>query len=88
MIKANPRFKEQYWNCINFVACKNGDVDACKMCKLYSIVNAAETILRQHQMVTFQGHFDAGEESSKFIMEPLMFFYQGCLKKIKPSMVG
>ena len=25
---------------------KNGDVDACKMCKLYSIVNAAETILR------------------------------------------
>ena len=32
-------------------------------------------------MVTFQGHFDAGEERSKFIMEPLMSFYQGCLKK-------
>ena len=32
-------------------------------------------------MVTFQGHFDAGEESSKFIMEPLISFYRGCLKK-------
>ena len=32
-------------------------------------------------MVTFQGHFDAGEERSRFITGPLMSFYQGCLKK-------
>ena len=32
-------------------------------------------------MVTFQGHFDAGEERSKVIMEPLISFYRGCLNK-------
>ena len=32
-------------------------------------------------MVTFQGHFDAEEERSRFITGPLMSFYQGCLKK-------